>query len=519
MWKNKTTLPPILEAAAAMDIVDSRVRDYRPAAEVAEIGVVRQVGAGIAEVSGLQHALADELVQFQSGSTGIISELLPGRHGVILLGASDAIRVGEEVRRSHRVASTPVGDALLGRVVDPLGRPLDDLGEIGADSLAPIEASAPAIIDRSPVLRPLATGIKVIDAAIPIGRGQRELIIGDRQTGKTSIAVDAMLNQADSDVVCVYCAIGQRGDAVARVIATLRASGMLHRTIVVAAAGESAPGLNFIAPYAATTMAEYFVAQGRDALIVYDDLTRHARSYRELSLLLRRAPGREAYPGDIFYVHARLLERAAQLNEQRGGGSLTALPIAETQAENLAAYIPTNLISITDGQIYLSPRLVQRGQLPAVDLGKSVSRVGGKAQAPAFRAVAGDLRIVMSQFEELEAFARFGTRLDEQTRKQLERGRAVRAILQQPERQPLPMVEQIVLLHCALQGLFDAMPADRLEEAVAVIRTEALPMLGEIRDRITEGQTLSETGQTAILTICRRAFEKLEISEWANGNA
>ncbi|MBT5664763.1 MAG: F0F1 ATP synthase subunit alpha, partial [Rhodospirillaceae bacterium] len=446
MQENKTAFPSILEAVAmeAADIVDSRVRSFHPAEDVAEIGVVRRIGAGVAEVSGLRHALADELVQFQSGSTGIVSDLQPGKHGVILLGASDEIQVGEDVRRSHRVASTPVGDALLGRVVDPLGRPLDNLGDIAGPrasvGFAPIEAPAPAIIDRGPVARPLATGIKVVDAAIPIGRGQRELIIGDRQTGKTSLAVDAMLNQADSDVICVYCAIGQRGDAVARVVAALRDSGMLKRTIVVVAAGEAAPGLNFIAPYAATTMAEHFVAQGRDALIVYDDLTRHARSYRELSLLLRRPPGREAFPGDIFYVHARLLERSAQLNDRRGGGSLTALPIVETQAENLAAYIPTNLISITDGQIYLSPRLVQRGQLPAVDLGKSVSRVGGKAQSPAFRAVAGDLRIVMSQFEELETFARFGTRLDEETRERLKRGRAVRAILRQQERQPLPIV-------------------------------------------------------------------------------
>ena len=521
MPNNKTIVSPILETAAAETaaLVDARARQFRPAAEVAEIGVVRQVGAGVAEVSGLRHVLADELVQFQSGATGIVSDLMPGRHGVILLGSSDAIRVGEDVRRSHRVASAPVGAALLGRVVDPLGQPLDNLGDVAALDFAPVEAPAPAIIDRSPVSRPLATGIKVIDAAIPIGRGQRELIIGDRQTGKTSIAVDAMLNQADSDVLCVYCAIGQRGDAVARVIAALRAHDMLRRTIVVVAGGESAPGLDFIAPYAATTMAEYFVAQGRDVLIVYDDLTRHARSYRELSLLLRRPPGREAFPGDIFYVHARLLERAAQLNERRGGGSLTALPIVETQAENLAAYIPTNLISITDGQIYLSPRLVQRGQLPAVDLGKSVSRVGGKAQAAAFRSVAGDLRIVMSQYEELEAFARFGTRLDEETRKRLDRGRAVRAILQQTERQPLTMAEQIVLLHSALQGLFDATPSEDLENAASAIRTEAVRALGDVGGRIAAGEALSETDQTAILTACRRVLEKYETAGDVNADA
>ena len=344
------------------------------------------------------------MVVFASGVMGVVFDLEPQRLGVIVLGSTDSIGVGDDVSRSGQVVSVPVGTQLLGRVVDALGRPCDGQGPLSAAQYVPVEADAPAILDRARIVRPLLTGIKAVDAAVPIGRGQRELIVGDRQTGKTSIAIDSMLNQGASGVICVYCAIGQRGDAVARVIAALDAGEMLANSIVVVAGSEDAPGLNYVAPYAATAMAEYFSCQGRDVLIVYDDLTRHARSYRELSLLLRRPPGREAYPGDIFYVHARLLERAGQLSEARGGGSLTALPVLETQSENLSAYIPTNLISITDGQIYLSPKLVQKSQFPAVDLGKSVSRVGGKAQSPAFREVAANLRVRLSQFEELESF-------------------------------------------------------------------------------------------------------------------
>ncbi|TFG87489.1 MAG: F0F1 ATP synthase subunit alpha, partial [Hyphomicrobiales bacterium] len=364
-------------ADAAVALLTEIVAAPGPEPRVEEIGTVEEVGDGVAFVTGLGRALADELVIFDSGETGVVSDLEIGRLGVILLGDAERIAVGDDVRRSRSVVSVPVGEGLLGRVVNALGRPRDGGGKVAATKAAPIEADAPRILDRAPVKRPLATGIKAIDAAVPIGRGQRELIIGDRQTGKTSIAIDAMLNQKNTGVICIYCAIGQRGDAVARVVAALRKGGMMDQSIVMVAGGEEGPGLSFIAPYAATAMAEYFAHNGQDVLIIYDDLTRHARTCRELSLLLRHPPGREAYPGDIFYTHARLLERSAQLSDARGGGSITALPVVETQAENLSAYIPTNLISITDGQIYLSPRLVRKGQFPAVDLGKSVSRVGG----------------------------------------------------------------------------------------------------------------------------------------------
>ena len=473
---------------------------------VEEVGRVLEVGVGVAIVTGLSHALADEMVVFASGGTGIVSDLEPGRLGIVLLCPMDGLAVGDEVHRSRKVASVPVGETILGRVVDALGQPVDGKGPIDGSTTMPLEAEAPEILDRSMIARPLATGIKAIDAAVPIGRGQRELIIGDRQTGKTSIAVDAMLNQAKTGVICIYCAIAQRGDAVARVIAALQDGGMMANAIVMAAGGEEAPGLSYIAPYAATTMAEYFSSRGRDVLIVYDDLTRHARAYRELSLLLRRPPGREAYPGDIFYVHARLLERAAQLSPARGGGSLTALPVIETQAENLSAYIPTNLISITDGQVYLSPRLVQKGQFPAVDLGKSVSRVGGKAQSPAFRAVAGDVRVTLSQFEELESFARFGTRLDDETRARLKRGAAVRAALRQPERDPIPAPEQLAVLLAAMHGLLDDVAEDAFPAAMKAIRAAAQADLGEVADRIASGEEFVGDDREALLAVARLAL-------------
>ncbi len=442
-----------------------------PAPHVEEVGRVVGVGVGVAFAAGLRQALADEMVRFPSAGAGLVADLDENHAGVILLCAADAVAVGDQVERTREVVSAPVGEDLLGRVVDPLGQPLDGKPPIVATKRMPIEAQAPKIMDRGPIDRPMATGLTAIDAAVPIGRGQRELIIGDRQTGKTSIAVDAMLNQASSDVVCVYCAIGQRGDAVARVIAALDAGGVADRSIVVAASGDAGPGLAYIAPYAATTMAEWFVAAGRDVLIVYDDLTKHANAYRELSLLLRRPPGREAYPGDIFYLHARLLERACQLSEALGGGSLTALAVTETQAENLSAYIPTNLISITDGQVYLSPGLAQKGRFPAVDLGRSVSRVGGKAQSAAYRAVASPLRVALSQYEELESFARFGTRLDEDTRLRLKRGAAIAETLRQHERAPISEREQLVALVAAMEGLLDDAPEAEVGGLLAAIRS------------------------------------------------
>jgi F-type H+-transporting ATPase subunit alpha len=362
-------------------------------------------------------------------------------------------------------------------------------------------------MDRAPVTVPLQTGLKVIDALIPIGRGQRELILGDRQTGKTAIAIDAILNQPGQNVVCVYCAIGQRASAVAKTLATLREKGAMEYTVVVVTEGNDPPGLAYIAPYAATSIAEYFMEAGRDVLIVYDDLTHHARAYRELSLLLRRPPGREAFPGDIFYIHSRLLERATHLSEERGGGSLTALPIIETQAQDISAYIPTNLISITDGQIYLSPALFELGVLPAVDVGKSVSRVGGKAQRAAYRAVAGDLKLAFAQFEELETFARFGARLDEDTRKVIEHGRRIRASLKQPELSPVSMPAQIAVLLALTARLFDEVPLERMANAEQAVREAAANLQAELRERLESADELSGEDRETIVEIGRQALE------------
>lgn len=411
-----------------------------------EFGTVTFASQGIARVQGLFGVQAEELVVFAEGGQGMAFNLDNDEVGIIVLGESDRLHAGSEVYRTGRVMDVPVGRALLGRVVDATGHPLDDLGPIRTEQRLPIERSAPPIMHRAPVTVPLQTGIKVIDALLPIGRGQRELILGDRQTGKSAVALDTIINQQETGVICIYCLIGQRNTAVSKLVANLRKHDALRYTTVVVAHGEDPPGLQFIAPYAATSMAEFFMMQGRDVLIIYDDLTHHARAYRELSLLLRRPPGREAYPGDIFYIHSRLLERSTHLRPEYGGGSLTALPIVETQAQDMSAYIPTNLISITDGQIYLSPTLMQKGLLPAVDVGKSVSRVGGKAQLSAYRAVAGDLRLAYAQFEELEIFSRFSTRLDDETRHALARGRRVREVLKQAQYEPMPVFEQIVVL-------------------------------------------------------------------------
>src|SRR6056297_87782 len=478
----------------------------RPEIESAEVAHILSVGNGVAEVAGFTDLRADELLMFSGGVMGIASNLGEERAGVIVLGETERLRPGDPVRRTGRVVDVPVGTGLIGRVVDALGRPLDGGGSVDAQRLLPVERPAPPIMHRAPVQVPLQTGIKAIDAAIPIGRGQRELILGDRQTGKTAIAVDAILNQRDTGVISIYCAIGQRASAVARVIKDLRDSGALKRTIVVVAGGDDAPGLQFIAPYAATTMAEHFMARGRDVLVIYDDLTRHARAYRELSLLLRRPPGREAYPGDIFYIHSRLLERATHLRDEHGGGSLTALPVIETQAENISAFIPTNLISITDGQIYLSPDLFEKGHLPAIDIGTSVSRVGGKAQLPAFRAVAGSLRLTYSQFEELESFARFGTQLDEETRAKLTRGRRVRAVLTQNEHDHFTVPEQIAVLLAATEGLLDDLDPDDVAGAEETLRGVAREDLADLGDEIAAGEPLSKERRKALMKALRKAL-------------
>jgi len=481
-----------------------------PAPTISEIGQVSEVADGIAIVTGMERALSDELLRFESGVQGIVLDLEPGRLGVVLLGPSDHVAVGESVLRTRGVVSTKVGPALLGRVVDALGDPQDGKGPINAEEVHPVEAEAPEILDRHAITRPLATGIKTVDAAVPIGLGQRQLVIGDRQTGKTSLAVDAILNQKNTDLICIYCAIGQRGDAVAKVVGAITDGGMMERTIIVVAGDEGAAGLAYIAPYAALTMAEYFSDQGRDVLVVLDDLTHHARSYRELSLLLRRPPGREAFPGDIFYIHARLLERAGQFTQNAGGGSITVLPVVETQAENLSAYIPTNLISITDGQIYLSPRLVRKNQFPAVDLGVSVSRVGGKAQSKAFRTVAGNLRVTLSQFEELEDFARFGTRLDDATRARLTRGAAVRASLRQAERDPIPAIEQLAVLIAAMDGQVDGLSEADTFAIMETIRTAAARDLGDIAELIKLNEPLGDEARARMIALGQHARETRE---------
>ncbi|MGH1478597.1 MAG: alternate F1F0 ATPase, F1 subunit alpha [Geminicoccales bacterium] len=483
--------------------IGRQLHDHHPGLKMNEIGRVVRVSAAITEVEGFTDVTDNELIRFPNGLVGIAANLDESGIGVMLLGRSDRLRIGDQVERTRRAVDVPIGDALLGRIVDPTGRPLDRGGAINTTRRAPVERAAPSIISRGPVATPLQTGIKAIDAAIPIGRGQRELILGDRQTGKTSIAIDTLLNQQADDVIAIYCAIGQRGASVARVIGDLRAHGAIERCIVVVAGGDDPPGLQFIAPYAATTMAEFFMERGQDVLIIYDDLTRHARAYRELSLLLRRPPGREAYPGDIFFIHARLLERATRLRDDHGGGSMTALPILETQAQNIAAYIPTNLISITDGQIYLSPELFRKGQLPAIDIGKSVSRVGGRAQLPAYRAVAGELRLSYAQFEELETFARLGTRLDDATRGRLERGRRVREILKQNEHDLLTVLEQIVVILAVTEGLFDQVPVDEVTTAADGLRQVVIAQLSDIGSRLEAGASLGSTEREAILEAAR----------------
>src|SRR6202451_4582157 len=419
---------------------------YAPQLTPREVGTITSVATGIAKVSGLPGVGFDELVTFPGDVLSIAFNVYADEVDVVLLGEYSDLHAGDEVQRTGQVMDIAVGDGLLGRVINPLGRPLDGQGVVASSKRLPVERPAAPIMDRAPVSVPLQTGLKVIDALIPVGRGQRELILGDRQTGKTAIALDAILNQRGKNVLCVYCSIGQRASGVAKLVASLREKGAMDYTVVVVAEGDDAPGLLYVTPSAATSLAEHFMEAGRDVLIVYDDLTQHARAYREISLLLRRPPGREAFPGDIFYIHSRMLERSTHLIKERGGGSLTALPVIETTAQDISAYIPTNLISITDGQIYLSPSLFELGVLPAVDVGKSVSRVGGKAQLAACRAVAGDLKLAYSQFEELETFARFGTRLDESTRKIIDHGHHIRACLNQAESKPWSMVEQICVL-------------------------------------------------------------------------
>jgi F-type H+/Na+-transporting ATPase subunit alpha len=475
-----------------------------------EVGTVTSVATGIATVAGLPGVGFDEVLKFPGEVYGIAFNVDADEVGVVLLGDYWQLQAGDEVERRGHVMDVPVGDGLIGRIVNPLGRPLDGKGPVSAEARLPMERPAPPIMDRAPVTVPVQSGIKVIDALIPIGRGQRELIVGDRQTGKTAIALDTILNQRGKNVVCVYCAIGQRASGVARVVAALREHGALEYTVVVVTEGNEPPGLAYVAPYAATSIAEHFMEAGRDVLVVYDDLTHHARAYRELSLLLRRPPGREAFPGDIFYLHARLLERATHLRPELGGGSLTALPIIETEAQDISAYIPTNLISITDGQIYLSPTLFELGVLPAVDVGKSVSRVGGKAQRAPYRAVTGDLKLAYAQFEELESFARFGARLDEDTRKVIAHGQRIRECLKQAEFAPVSMPGQIAMLLALTAGLFDPVPIGQIAVAVRAVVAAAATIPAAVCARLDTAATLSDADRDAILEIARHALAGMQ---------
>jgi F-type H+/Na+-transporting ATPase subunit alpha len=491
----------------AFEGINKTLNTYEPQLIPREVGVITTLSTGIVKVSGLPGVGFEELIKFPGDLYGIAFNVDKDEIGVVLLGDYSHLQAGDEVERTGRVMDVPVSESLIGRVINPLGEPLDEKGAVIFNQRLPIERPSPAIVDREPVIVPLQTGLKVIDALIPVGRGQRELIMGDRQTGKTAIAIDTIINQHDQNVLCIYCTIGQRASSVAKVVSDLREKGAMEYTIVIVTEGNDAPGLNFIAPYAATTIGEYFMEKGKDVLIVYDDLTHHARAYRELSLLLRRPPGREAFPGDIFYIHSRLLERSTHLREGLGGGSLTALPIVETEAQNISAYIPTNLISITDGQIYLSPTLFELGVLPAVDVGKSVSRVGGKAQRPAYRSITSALKLAYSQFEELETFAKFGTRLDEHTRKIIEHGRRIRACLKQPASAPIPLSEQIIVLLALTNDLFDAVPLSLMKEAELVLRKTTNELTDDIRQRFISTSKFSEEDRSSILQIAAKALE------------
>ena len=494
----------------AFDQINQSLDNFEPRLAPREVGVITSLSTGIVKVSGVPGVGFEELLKFPGDLYGIAFNVDQDEVGVVLLGEYSHLHTGDEVERTGRVMDVPVGDSLIGRVITPLGEPLDEKGPVIFNKRIPIERPSPSIVDREPVIIPLQTGIKVVDALIPVGRGQRELIMGDRQTGKTAIAIDTIINQHDQNVVCIYCAIGQRAASVAKVVADLREKGAMEYTVVIVTEGNDAPGLNFIAPYAATSIGEYFMEKGKDVLIIYDDLTHHARAYRELSLLLRRPPGREAFPGDIFYIHSRLLERSTHLSKELGGGSLTALPIVETEAQNISAYIPTNLISITDGQIYLSPTLFELGVLPAVDVGKSVSRVGGKAQRPAYRSVTGALKLAYSQFEELETFAKFGTRLDEHTRKIIEHGRRIRACLKQPASAPIPLAEQIVVLLSLTNGLFDEVPLKQMKEAELALRKTAAELPDDMRQKFVSASPFKEEDRLSILQIADRVLESFK---------
>ncbi len=495
-----------IKAEEISKIIRDQIGNYAVDVDVAEVGTIVSIGDGIARVHGVERTMAGEMLEFPHGVFGIALNLEEDSVGAVLLGEYTEIKEGDTVKRTGRIISVPVGEELVGRVVNALGQPIDGKGPIVSKQFREIERLAPGVVDRSPVKEPLQTGLKAIDAMVPIGRGQRELIIGDRQTGKTAVAVDTIINQKGKDVICIYSAIGQKQSTVAQVVKTLEEFGAMEYTIVVAASASDPAPLLYTSPYAACAMGEYFRDSGRHALCVYDDLSKHAQAYREISLLLRRPPGREAYPGDVFYLHSRLLERAAKMNKELGGGSLTALPIIETQAGDLSAYIPTNVISITDGQIFLESDLFHQGVRPAINVGNSVSRVGGSAQVKAMRQVAGSLRLDLAQYRELAAFAQFGSDLDKATLNQLNRGRRLVEVLKQPQYQPLPVEKQVIIIYAANNGYLDAVPVEQVYdyevELYKFLDTRRAQLLAavaekkELNDQIKSdlNQTLKEFG-------------------------
>lgn len=504
-----------IKANEINEIIRAQIENFDASMTVAEVGTVIKVGDGIAEIYGLEKVMAGELLEFDHGVRGLALNLEEDKVGCVLFGDFQKIKEGDEAKRTRRIMSVPVGDAMIGRVVDALGNPIDDGGEIVTDTYFPIERIAPGIIDRQPVKEPLQTGLKAIDSMVPIGRGQRELIIGDRQTGKTAVAIDTIINQKGKDVICIYVAIGQKQSTVAQVRQKLEEFGALDYTIIVSATASDPAAMQFLAPYAGCAMGEYFRDNGRHALTIYDDLSKQAAAYREISLLLRRPPGREAYPGDVFYLHSRLLERAAKMSDARGGGSLTSLPIIETQAGDISAYIPTNVISITDGQIFLESDLFNSGVRPAINVGNSVSRVGGSAQIKAMKQVAGTLRIDLAQFRELAAFAQFGSDLDKATQAQLERGRRLTEVLKQPQYVPMDVVDQVFIIWTVSNGLTDDVEVGdlkRFQDELLKFTQEAHPgVLNTLREK--------KAIDDALTAEMKETVEDFKATRWAKAGA
>jgi F-type H+-transporting ATPase subunit alpha len=487
-----------IKADEITKIIQQQIEGYETGIDIREVGTVTSVGDGIARVYGLDRVMYNELLEFPQDVFGLALNLEEENVGVVLLGESHLVKEGDQVKRTRRIMQVPAGPAMIGRVVNPLGRPLDGKGPVKTDTQMFVERLAPGVVDRLPVREPLQTGIKAIDAIVPIGRGQRELIIGDRQTGKTIIVLDTILNQKSSDVVCIYVAIGQKNSTIAQIIKTLEDFGAMDYTIIVASSASDSSSLQYLAPYSGCAIGEYFRDNGRHALVIYDDLSKHAAAYREISLLLRRPPGREAYPGDVFYLHSRLLERAAKLNDELGGGSLTALPIIETQAGDVSGYIPTNVISITDGQIYLQPELFNAGVRPAINIGISVSRVGGNAQIKAMKQVAGKLRLDLAQYRDLVTFAQFGTELDRTSQAQLDRGERLTEILKQGQYLPLPVEKQVLIIYAGNRGFLDDFPVARLKEYEKELYEHFEKSHPDILTRIREKKQIDSPLEAAI---------------------